>query len=179
MRKAVREEVDACHHWKSFFVRLGLFERDLADRFGTSISTVSHICCFGTSISTVSHICITWLNFLHLKLKELPLWPGRDLVKSYMPQVFKDLYTDTRVIFASTEVFIEAPSLPELQQMTISSYKNRKTFKGLVGISSGVEVTFISSLLSGFITDKQLTQRGGLLELLETGYCAMADRSWI
>ena len=143
-------------------LRLGLFERDLADRFGTSVSTVSHI-------------CITWLNFLHLKLKELPLWPGRDLVKSYMPQVFKDLYPDTRVIIDATEIFIEAPSLPELQQMTFSSYKNRNTFKGLVGISPGGAVTFVSSLFPGSITDKQLTRRCGLLELLETGDCVMAD----
>ena len=91
-------------------LRLGLFERDLVD-------------CFGTSVSTVSRVYITWLNFLHLKLKELPLWPGRDLVKSYMPQVFKDLYPDTRVIIDATEIFIEAPALPELQQMTFHHTK--------------------------------------------------------
>ena len=91
-------------------LRLGLFERDLADRFSTSVSTVSRI-------------CITWLNFLNLKLKELPLWPGHDLVKFYLPQVFKDLYPDTRVIIDATEIFIEAQSLPELQQMTFHHTK--------------------------------------------------------
>ena len=67
-------------------LRLGLFEKDLANHFGTSVSTVCRI-------------CITWINFLYLKLKELPLWSGHDLVKSYMymPQVFKDLYPDTHV----------------------------------------------------------------------------------
>ena len=105
----------------------------------------------------MSRICITWLNFLHLKLKELPLWPGRDLVKSYMPQVFKHLYPDTRVIIDTTEIFIEAPSLPELQQMTFSSYKNRNTFKGLVGISPGGAVTFVSSLFPGSIRGRLQT----------------------
>ena len=143
-------------------IRLGLFERDLADRFGTYISTVSRI-------------CITWLNFLHLRLKELPLWPGRDVVKSNMPHVSKDLYPDAGVTIDATEIFIEAPSLPELQQMTFSSYKNRNTFKGLVGISPGGAVTLVSSLFPGSIMDKQLTRRSGLLELLERGDCVMAD----
>ncbi len=42
-------------------IRLGLFEKDLAYRFGISTSTMSCI-------------CITWINFLFIKLKELPLW---------------------------------------------------------------------------------------------------------
>ena len=103
------------------------------------------------------------------------MWPGDDLVKSYMPQVFKDLYPDTRVIIDSTEIFIEAPTLPDLQQKTFLLYKNRNTFKGLVGLSPGGAVTFVSSLFPGSITDKLLTRRCGLLKLLETGDCVMAD----
>ena len=59
---------------------LGLFERDLADHFSVSASTVSRI-------------CRTWFTFLYLRLKELPLWPSRDLVQCYMPKAFKELYT--------------------------------------------------------------------------------------
>ena len=90
-------------------------------------------------------------------MKELPLWPGRELVKSYMPQVFKDLYPDTRVMIDATEIFTEAPFLPELQQMTVLSYKNHNTFKGLAEVPPGAAVTFISSLFPGFITNEQLT----------------------
>ena len=66
-------------------LRLGLFEKDLADRFSVSNSTVSRI-------------CRTWITFLYMRLGELPLWPSRDLVQSYMPRSFKDLYPSTRVI---------------------------------------------------------------------------------
>ena len=41
---------------------------------------------FGISVFTVSHICITWINFLYVKLKELPLWPCREMVQAHMPQ---------------------------------------------------------------------------------------------
>ena len=60
-------------------LRLGLFEKDLADRFNVSISTVSRI-------------CRTWITFLYMRFKELPLWPSRDLVQTYMPRSFKSLY---------------------------------------------------------------------------------------
>ena len=81
-------------------LRLGLFERDLADRFGVSVSTVSRI-------------CITWINFLYLKLKEIPMWPKKELVVSCMPTCFKQIYPTTRVIIDATEIPIETPSLPE------------------------------------------------------------------
>ena len=142
-------------------LRLGLFERDLA----------------GILVPTVSHICITWINFLYWKLKKLLLWPKREMVKSYMPRVFKDLYPTTRVVIDATEVFVETPSLPELQQMTFSSYKNHNMFKGLIGISPGGAIT-VSNLFPGSVSDKPLTQKSGLLDVLEEGDSVMADWSF-
>ena len=60
--------------------------------------------------------------------------------------------------------------------MTFSPYKNHNTFKALVGISPGGAVTFISKLFCGSISDRELTKRNGLLELLESGDTVMADR---
>ena len=146
-------------------LRLGLFERDLGDRFGISVSTVSRI-------------CITWINFLYVKLKEIPMWPKQDSVRACMPSCFKQLYPTTRVIIDATEIFIETPSLPELQQMTYSSYKNHNTYKALIGISPGGAITFVSKLFPGSISDKELTRRSGLLELLQSGDSVMADRGF-
>jgi len=83
-----------------------------------------------------------------------------------MPKCFRDLYPTTRVIIDATEVYIEKPSLPDLQQMTFSSYKNNNTFKALVGISPSGAITFVSSLYSGSISDKELTRQSGILALL-------------
>ena len=146
-------------------LRLGSLEQDLADRFGVSCSTVSRV-------------FTTWINFLYLKFKELPLWPPQEIVQGSMPSVFRELYPMTRVVLDATEIFIEKPSLPDVQQMTFSSYKNDNTFKALVGISPSGVITFVSDLYPGCISDKELTRRSGILGLLQRGDRVMADRGF-
>ena len=51
-----------------------------------------------------------------------PLWPTRAMVNTDMPDCFKMLYPSTRVFLDATEVHVEKPSLPRLQQATFSSY---------------------------------------------------------
>ena len=108
-------------------LRLGLFEKDLSDWFNVFISTVSRI-------------CRTWIMFLYMWFKELPLWASWDLVRSYMLKSFKNWYPSTRVMIDATEIFVETSSLPELQQMTFSSCKNHNTFKALVGFSQVMQL---------------------------------------
>ncbi len=95
-----------------------------------------------------------------------------------MPDQFKKMYPSTRVILDATEIFIDQPRVIELQQVTFSNYKNHNTFKGLIGISPDGVVTFISSLFSGSISDKELTRRSGIYDLLEPGDSVMADRGF-
>ena len=102
-------------------LRLGLYELDLAYRFGVSQATVSQ--------ATVSHICSTWINFWYCKFKEVPIWRSRSVVDCNMPLIFQDLYPSTRCIIDATEVFNQKPQNPSAQQLTFSSYKNRNTFK--------------------------------------------------
>ena len=91
-----------------------------------------------------------------------------------------NLYPTTRVIIDATEIYIEQPRLPELQQMTFSKYKNENTFKALIGISPDGTNTFVSSLFPGSIciSDKALTRQSGILDLLESGDSVMADRGF-
>ena len=98
------------------------------------------------------------------------------MVQSNMPVQFKKMYPATRVILNATEIYIEQPCIPELQQMTFSSYESHNTYRGLIGISPGGVVTFVSRLFAGSISDKKLTRQSGILDLLEPGDSVMADR---
>ena len=126
----------------------------------------------------MSRIIITWINLLYLQLKQIPLWTPKAVVLSNMPKIFQEKYPTTHVIIDATEIFIEQPSLPELQQLTFSNYKNHNTYKGLIGISPSGAITFISDLYPGSISDKQLTRECGILDLLESGDSLMADRGF-
>ena len=111
-------------------LRLGLFEQDLAYRFGVSQSTVCRI-------------FTTWINFLYVQFQQISLWPPNKYVNSHMPKLFKQQYPITRVIIDATEIFIQQSALPEVKQLTFSNYKNHNTYKCLVGISpSGVVACF-------------------------------------
>ena len=147
------------------WLRLDLLEQDVAYRFGISQPMVSQI-------------FTTWINFLYLQFQQIPLWPPKELIDAYMPNSFKKQYPSTRVIIDATEVFIQQPSLPELQQCTFSRYKNHNTYKGLVGIAPSGAMTFVSKLYPGTIFDKELTRQSGLLNLLQPGDSIMADRGF-
>ena len=146
-------------------LRGGLMEQDLAYRFGVSQSTVSRI-------------VTTWINFMYLQLKKIPLWPPKQLVQANMPKSFIQKYPNTRVIIDATEVYVDQPGLPDIQQMTFSNYKNSNTYKALIGISPDGVVTFVSSLYPGSISDKELTRESGIYALFESGDSVMADRGF-
>ena len=95
-----------------------------------------------------------------------------------MPKSFSGMYPNTRVVIDATEIYVEKPSLPDIQQMTFSNYKNSNTFKVLVGISPSGAIIFISDLYPGSISDKELTRKSGILELLQRGDFVMADRGF-
>lgn len=146
--------------------RLKLLEQDLAYRFSTILSSVSHICVF-------------WTDFLVAYLEQVPHWPNRESLNHFMPQVFKETYSNTRVTLNCTEIFIEAPSDYAVQSTTYSAYKSHNTAKGLIGIPPNGMVTFVADLAPGRLSDKEITRRSGLYKKLEQGDSVMADRGFL
>ena len=134
---------------------------------------------FQMSTSTVSRIFITWINFMFLKLGQVNIWPSREVIDKTMPEDFKKKYSSTRVIIDCTEVRCQMPSSLHLNGELFSNYKHHTTLKGLIGISPGGAITFISQLYTGSISDREIVVRSGLLDLpLNENDSIMADKGF-
>ena len=136
---------------------------------------------FDISQSTVSRIVISWVNFMYLRFGQLNiiLWPSRKVVNDNMPQDFKGKYPNTRAIIDCTEIKCQMPSSLLLNSELFSSYKNHTTLKGLIAISPAGHISFISQLYTGSVSDREITERSGFLDLsFEANDSVMADKGF-
>ncbi|XP_048743288.2 uncharacterized protein LOC125656743 [Ostrea edulis] len=147
-------------------VRQGFPEQDLAVRFNISQASVSRI-------------LITWANYLYAMFGSLCIWPSRRIVDQNMPACFKCTYPNTRVILDCTEIKVQTPSSKVLNSETYSNYKNHTTFKSLIGITPFGSVSVVSSLYTGCISDKDISARSGIIDLIEENDQVMLDKGFL
>ena len=88
---------------------------------------------YGVSQTTISRIMITWVNLLYLRLKDVPMWPTREMINKHMPEQFKEIYPSTRIIIDCTEVTCQMPCSLRLNseyfRHSHQSHKNCTCFK--------------------------------------------------
>ncbi|KAM3603318.1 uncharacterized protein V6R79_020287 [Siganus canaliculatus] len=144
------------------FLSLGLKEKDLGERFNIHQSTVSR---------TIK----TWADFLYTLLGAVGIWMSSNAIRASMPSVFSK-YSDTQVIVDCTELRCQLPSCLLIQSEMCSNYKSHATLKGLIGISPHGAVTFISSLYSGSVSDKELFRESGIIPLLDKDMAVMVNK---
>ena len=88
------------------------------------------------------------------------------MIVADMPESFRRLYPSTWIILDTADVRVEKPSLPSVQQVTFSNYRNTNMYKVLIGISPPEIVIVVSKLYAGSISDKELTRCSGVMDLL-------------
>ena len=110
------------------------------------------------SLLVGSILCIFDLEWVNI-------WPSREAINTTMPEDFRKAYPSTRVIIDCTEVKCAMPSSLLLNSELFSTYKNHTTLKGLVGISPSGAITFISQLYTGSMSDREIVERSGILDL--------------
>ncbi|XP_033725364.1 uncharacterized protein LOC117315325 [Pecten maximus] len=133
---------------------------------------------FHISETTVSTLLNIWINFLYFQLKELDIWPSRDIVDEHMPENFSQ-FSNTRVILDATEIPIHKPRNVNAQSATFSSYKNKNTLKTMVGCTPKGAISYISDAYGGSASDRQIIERSRLLHdrsMFDSGDSIMADR---
>ena len=121
---------------------------------------------------------------------ELPLYfsfPSQKLLRKYLPKSLEK-YPTTQIIVDEAEIFVKRATSMKTQAQTWSNYKHHNTCKALVIISPNGIVTFISSLWTSQVSDKELTKYLGLPEPgdniepgpaeLEPGDNIMVDRGF-
>ena len=132
---------------------------------------------FKISVGQISKIFLTWVNLLHQCLKDMLIWPTKDIVKENLPPSF-DKYPNTRAIIDCTEYHVQKPLRPAAQKATWSNYKHANTVKQLVSISPNGAITFLSDTFPGSISDVAIVKESGFVEMVQEGDDIMADRGF-
>ena len=147
-------------------LRLGLLEKDLADRF--------HI-----SQRDVSETFATWVDHLHDCLAQLSCIPDRETMVKNLPKCFKPHYEDVFLIIDCTEPYIEKPSQVIQKSATWSEYKGHNTGKALIALSLLLLPVFASDVCPGCKSDEEILCDCGILSLAKAGDRWLADKGFI
>ena len=102
-------------------LRLGLPEKDSADRFNISQQEVSEI-------------FATWIDCMSDCLEQLSFTTEREIMKRKLFKCFKPDYEDIYLIIDCTKLYVEKPSQVIQQSATWSEYKGHNTGKGLIAL---------------------------------------------
>ena len=137
-------------------LRLDLFDEVLAERFKVHPSTVSR------NFHRVLEVAAGATAFL---IK----WPERDVLRLTMPLSFRRFFKKCCVIIDCTEVFMERPSDLLARAQVWSNYKHHSTMKFLIGITPQGTISFVSRFAGGRMSDKEITEKSGIMHHLLPG----------
>lgn len=138
---------------------------------------------FNVSVETVKNIVTTFVCLLHEILFGNVMQhvgiPSQLKNQGSMPESFNS-FSNCRIVLDCTEIQIAVPRRSMAhQRQTFSHYKQRNTFKALVGVAPNGCITFVSSLYAGSLSDKQIVKHSNVLDQLKTGDMVLADKGFV
>lgn len=145
-------------------LKLNLLHADLSVRFGVSSSFVS---------KTIAY----WITTLAHHLTDLIIWLPREVIRSTMPECFKN-YPNTTCIMDCAETLMQKSSDLKSRAESYSNYKAHNTVKYCVTISPSGYIMHVSKAYGGRSSDKYIVKDSGVLNNLLPGDEVMADRGF-
>ena len=134
--------------------------------------------CFQVSSTWVSQIWITSIKLVSKQLRYLIIWSSKGQVFATLPDAFKKLYSEIRVIIDCTEVYLETPSSLKIQTNLWTDYKHHCTSKFLVAITPNGAISWILSIYGSHTSDVYIVRNSGFLDLLEPYNRVMSGRGF-
>ncbi|XP_021698879.1 uncharacterized protein LOC110676590 [Aedes aegypti] len=117
--------------------------------------------------STARDIFVFWTNLLNSRIAAIDFWEfGSRQEDEYI------------AILDCTEIPMEKPESPDIQQVTFSKYKNTNTFKVLVAIDEQGTILFVSDAYGGSVSDNKIVELSGIIDKLHEGDHILADRGF-
>lgn len=148
-------------------LRLNLTNFDLGIRFKLSDTTIRNI--FMTYLHALHEILYVGCN------KKIP---SREKNKIGIPSAFAG-FPNTRIIIDCTEIQVVIPTRLDDQKAVFSQYKQRHTYKVLLGISPNATITFVSDLFPGSSSDKMITEKSNVLSHMTAGDLILCDKGFL
>ncbi|KAL7295071.1 hypothetical protein TKK_0011539 [Trichogramma kaykai] len=105
-------------------------------------------------------------------------WPSNDEIRKNIPLAFEN-YPETRIVLDCTEIFIQNPKNLCCQIITYSHCKGDNTLKFMTGVTPAGDISYISSVYGGRVSDSKIFGQSELMSLLEPGDCIMVDRGFL
>lgn len=135
---------------------------------------------FKISTTTVQNIFITYLNVLHEILFKgmMNIIPSREKNTFFIPTCFAT-FPNIKTVLDCTEIEVAIPASMKEQKAVFSHYKQRHTFKVLLGIAPNATITYVSDLFPGSTSDKSITKDSGILSHMLAGDLILCDKGFL